>query len=65
MERPRCKLPGDMIIRFGVDGDIDLDPCLYEEVDIIKHCTVHILRCKRCGHIEIEWEREGRGGDSE
>lgn len=31
--------------------------CLYEEEEI-SGCTVKILRCTRCGNIEIMWKRE-------
>lgn len=44
-----------MEIRFG---EHEVDPCIYEEIDTVEHCTVHILRCSKCGHIEIMWERE-------
>lgn len=39
-------------------GDNEVDPCLYEEIETVEHCTVHILQCSKCGHIEILWERE-------
>lgn len=39
-------------------GGIEVDPCIYEEIETIEHCTVHVLKCMKCGHIEIEWERE-------
>ena len=52
----RCQFPNGMIVR--PDGVHELDPCIYEEVEVGPHCTVHVLRCKRCGHMEIEWDRE-------
>ena len=52
----RCRFPDGVVIK--PDGVNELDPCLYEEIETVEHCTVHILRCRRCGHIEIEWERE-------
>lgn len=39
-------------------GEHTVDPCIYEEIETVEHCTVHILRCSKCGHIEIMWERE-------
>ena len=54
--RPKCQFPDGVIVR--PDGINELDPCLYEEIEIVRHCTVHVLQCQRCGHIEIEWERE-------
>ncbi len=52
----RCRFPDGVVIK--PDGVNELDSCLYEEIETVEHCTVHILRCQRCGHIEIEWERE-------
>ena len=49
----KCELP----YKIFPDGENELDPCLYEEIETHENCTVHVLRCKRCGHIEIEWER--------
>ncbi len=40
------------------DGRSELDPCLYQEIGTYENVTVHILRCVRCGHIEVEWERQ-------
>ena len=34
----------------------EVDPCAYEEIETHYNCTVHVLRCNECGHIEIEWE---------
>lgn len=59
----RCQLPEGLTIR--PDGINELDPCLYEEVKMVKHCTVHVLQCMRCGHIEISWERESDTDDCE
>lgn len=63
----RCSMPDGMIVRLdvagGMAGDVELDPCLYEEIETIEHCTVHILRCTRCGHIEIEWEPDKDADD--
>lgn len=44
---------------LGFDGHFkELDGCQYEEVEIYKNVTVHILKCKKCGNIDIEWERQ-------
>lgn len=37
---------------------IPVDPCVYEEVEAYRNVTVRVLKCKRCGHTEIEWERQ-------
>jgi len=38
-------------------GDIEIDPCEYEEIEVVENCTVYISRCKKCGKIDIAWER--------
>lgn len=40
------------------DGKNELDPCIYKEIETYKNVTVHVLRCEKCGHIEITWERQ-------
>ena len=40
------------------DGVNELDPCEYEEIERYRNVTVSILRCKKCGHISIGWERQ-------
>lgn len=40
------------------DGVHSLDPCIYEEIETIEHCIVHVLQCVRCGHMEFTWEQE-------
>ncbi len=39
----------------GVD---ELDPCIYEDVEMYTNVTVVISRCKKCGHIEVSWIRQ-------
>lgn len=52
----KCKHPGGITVK--PDGVNELDPCIYEEIECCKNVTVHVMRCRRCGHIEIEWERQ-------
>ena len=40
------------------DGVNQLDPCLYEEIERYANVTVSVLRCKKCGHIELAWYRQ-------
>lgn len=51
------------------DGINELDPCDYELMEKHRNVTVEILRCKKCGHIEILWHRqddtEDLDGDSD
>jgi len=37
---------------------VPVDPCVYEEVEAYRNVTVRVLKCKRCGRVEIEWERQ-------
>ena len=39
-------------------GDIPVDPCVYEEIEVHSNVTVEVWRCKNCGHIEIVWRRQ-------
>ena len=48
----KCQHPDGAIVEIGGH---EVDPCLYEEIEEWKNVTVTVLRCKRCGHIEIEW----------
>lgn len=50
----KCQSP----VEIRPDGINPLDPCVYEEVETHRNCTVHVLRCEKCGHIEIEWEKQ-------
>ena len=52
----KCKYKGGITIK--PDGVNDLDPCDYEEVETHKNVTVHVLRCRNCGHVELEWEQQ-------
>lgn len=57
LKNQKCQPPDGVSIK--PDGVNELDPCLYDEVETHQNVTVHVLRCRRCGHIEIEWERNG------
>ena len=52
----KCEHPGGIIIK--PDGVNELDPCIYEDVEIYKNVTVIASRCIYCGHIEISWVRQ-------
>lgn len=51
----KCQFPGGITIK--PDGEHELDPCFYETVEEHHGVTVRVLRCSRCGHQEIQWER--------
>lgn len=45
------------------DSIHELDPCLYEDIEIHTNCTVIVSKCKKCGHLEISWVKN-EGCDS-
>ena len=45
-------------ITIKPDGKNELDPCSYETIEIHRNVTVRVLRCKKCGHIELQWHRQ-------
>ena len=45
-------------ITIKPDGVNELDPCRYELVEKHRNVTVEVLRCKKCGHVEIMWHRQ-------
>ena len=51
----RCAMPEGVSLR--PDGVHEIDPCIYEEVERHSGCIVHVMRCRRCGHVEISWEK--------
>lgn len=52
----KCKFPEGMIVK--PDGEHELDPCIYEDIEKYTNVTITISRCIKCGHIEISWERQ-------
>ena len=58
MERCGFKDKDGNPITFMPDGQHPLDACEYEEIQRLRNVTVSVLRCRRCGHIEIAWERQ-------
>lgn len=51
----KCNFGG---LTIKPDGEHELDPCIYEQIEKHKNVTVTVLRCKKCGHTEILWERQ-------
>ena len=57
MKEPCCSFGEGVEVRpNGID---QLDPCLYKVIEVHKNVTGEVLRCKRCGKIELSWYREG------
>lgn len=53
----KCKLPDGLVIK--PDGENELDPCVYEVIEQHEGVTVEVLKCRKCGHIEVTWRRQG------
>lgn len=53
MAEHKCSFPEGLIIK--PDGENELDPCVYEDIELHTNCQVIVSRCKRCGHIEVSW----------
>ena len=49
----KCTFPGG--ITYRPDGKNEIDPCQYELIEKHRNVTVEVLRCKKCGHVEISW----------
>ena len=56
----KCQNPdGELILIPDQNGVFhELDLCDYEVVEAYRNVTVEVLRCKKCGHIEISWKRQ-------
>lgn len=54
-ENKKCSFDGFVFKPNGVDP---LDPCRYIQIEEHRNVTVKVLRCKNCGHIELEWCRQ-------
>lgn len=52
----KCHRFKDVVIK--PDGENELDPCHYEEISRYENVTVSVLKCKRCGHIELAWHKQ-------
>lgn len=49
----KCHYPDGMVIK--PDGVHELDPCIYENIEIHTNCTVIVSRCQKCGNVDISW----------
>lgn len=52
----KCSFEDGTIIK--PDGINELDPCVYEDIEMYTNVTVVVSRCKKCGHIEVSWIRQ-------
>lgn len=51
----KCKFDNNVIIK--PDGVNELDPCVYETIEYYTNVDVEIVKCKKCGNIEVWWHR--------
>ena len=40
------------------DGEHELDPCIYQDIQILRNVTVVVSRCIRCGHMSFGWREQ-------
>ena len=52
----KCTYPTGVSIK--PDGVHELDPCVYDVVEIHRNVTVEVLHCRKCGNTEINWTRQ-------
>lgn len=52
----KCSFPDGVVIK--PDGIHELDPCVYETIETHRNVTVKVLRCKKCGHLEVSWYKQ-------
>ena len=56
MDMTKCTMPDGIEVR--PDGEHELDPCCYKVKEIHRNVTVTISECKKCGSVDISWERQ-------
>lgn len=55
-----CEYPEGMTMAVQTDtGLVEIDPCVYEEIERHENVTVIVSRCIHCGNIDISWVEEG------
>ena len=57
----KCSFGDGVVIKpNGVD---ELDPCIYEDIEMYTNVTVVISKCIKCGHVEVTWMRQDNTED--
>lgn len=51
----KCEFNG---LTIKPDGVNELDPCVYEDIEMHTNCTVIVSKCKKCGNIIVTWLRQ-------
>ena len=52
----KCCYPNGLVIK--PDGQNELDPCIYKDIEMHTNVTVIVSKCINCGHIELSWIRK-------
>lgn len=50
----KCHYPPNVSVFIG---EHEVDPCVYEDIQIITNATVIISKCSRCGELSISWRK--------
>lgn len=51
----KCCYPNGLVVK--PDSQHELDPCVYQDIEMHTNVTVIVSKCSRCGHIELSWIR--------
>lgn len=57
----KCSFQSGM--KMSLDGVHEVDPCVYEDIEIHTNATVIVSRCKNCGGYSISWMRTDQTED--
>jgi len=55
-EMTKCSFQDGVTVK--PDGEHELDACCYKVKEIHRNVTVTVSECKRCGAVDISWERQ-------
>ena len=55
-EMSKCSFQDGVTVK--PDGEHELDACCYKVKEIHRNVTVTVSECKRCGAVDISWERQ-------
>lgn len=53
----KCTCPKQLIGPVIMGEPFTIDPCVYENQQVISNCIVVVSKCKVCGYETFEWHR--------
>lgn len=56
----KCKFENPIYIM-----GMEVDPCIYKEIQRVKNVTVIVSKCQKCGNIDIQWIRQDNSEELE